>query len=437
MLKNQGRLAEALDTYRAGVAARPDYANGHSNLAYMLHFDPAADAPAILAEARRWNDAHARPLRNRLRPFDHDRDPQRKLRIGYVSPDLRDHVVGRNLLPLFEHHDLERHHVICYQNDRSDDWLTQRISARSQDWRLIAGRSDDEVAEMIRLDRVDILVDLTLHMAGNRLLVFARKPAPVQFTFAGYPGTTGLEAIDYRLTDPYLDPPGTNDEHYAERSIRLPDSFWCYAPPADDPPVAPLPADTNGHVTFGCLNNFAKVNDGVLEMWSRVLSATPGSRLIMSSPTGRHRERVIAKLGVDPSRIEFVGIQPRRKYLELYHRIDFCLDTFPYNGHTTSLDALWMGAAVLTRCGQTAVSRAGFSQLSNLGLSELVAYDAERFITAATALASDLPRLRDLRRTLRPRMQRSPLMDGLRFAGAIEASYREAWRRWCATPTVR
>ena len=432
VLKDQGRLNDALESYRRAMAMRPGYTNAHSNLAYALHFHPAADAKAILDEARRWNEQHARPLAAQITPHTNDRSPQRKLRIGYVSADLRDHVVGRNLLPLFEHHDLDQFEIVCYQNDRRGDAITERIMARAKDWRVIAGRTDDEVAEMIRLDRIDILLDLSLHMAGNRLPVFARKPAPVQATFAGYPGTTGLDAIDYRLTDPYLDPSGQNDDHYAECSIRLPDTFWCYAPPADDPPVSALPADLNAFFTFGCLNNFCKINEVVLEMWSRVLAATPTSRMIILAAEGRHRRDVIDKLGVDASRIEFVPIQPRGQYLRMYHRIDLCLDTFPYNGHTTSLDALWMGVPVVTRCGETAVSRAGFSQLSNLALTALAADDEDRFVTIATSLAGDLSRLRGLRRTLRQRMMQSPLMDAPRFARGIEAAYRQMWQRWCA-----
>jgi predicted O-linked N-acetylglucosamine transferase (SPINDLY family) len=293
------------------------------------------------------------------------------------------------------------------------------------------------VAQRIRQDQIDILVDLVSHMADNRLLVFARKPAPVQVTFAGYPATTGLSMIDYRLTDVHLDPPGSNDAFYSEQSVRLPDCFWCYDPGGAELPVNPLPAADNGFVTFGCLNNLCKVNDPALALWIRVLNATPDSHLIILSPAGSPRQRMAAQLqqgGIDPARVEFIARLPRPQYLELYHRIDLGLDTFPYNGHTTSLDSFWMGVPVITLVGQTSVARAGLCQLMNLGLPELAANRPDDYVKIAVELANDLPRLSKLRSTLRQRMEQSPLMDGQRFARNLELAYRQMWRRWCATP---
>jgi predicted O-linked N-acetylglucosamine transferase (SPINDLY family) len=292
------------------------------------------------------------------------------------------------------------------------------------------------LAQTIRADQIDILVDLTMHMPGSRMLTFARKPAPVQVTFAGYPGTTGVSAIDYRLTDPYLDPPGQHDADYVEESVRLPDSFWCYDPLSDEPAVGALPAREQGCVTFGCLNNFAKVNAPVLALWARVLQAVDGSRLLLLAAAGAHRRDVVQRLeqaGIAPDRVRFVAPQPRRQYLELYHGIDVMLDTVPYNGHTTSLDALWMGVPVVTLVGRTVVGRAGLCQLGNLGLSELVAATPAEYERIAVALAGDLPRLEGLRAGLRARMRGAPLMDARRFARGIEAAYRTLWHRWCAT----
>jgi len=325
--------------------------------------------------------------------------------------------------------------VFCYAGVAHPDSLTRRFRALSDGWRDIAGLSHEQVAERVRDDRIDILVDLSLHAAGNRLLVFARRPAPVQVTFAGYPGTTGLETIDYRLTDPYLDPPGAHDESYVEESIRLPDTFWCYDPLADEVPVGPPPAASAGLVTFGCLNNFCKVNDKVLDLWAGVLRELDSSRLLMLSPPGSHRDRVTETLrrrGVAPERITFVGSRPRLEYLQMYHRIDVGLDTLPYNGHTTSLDACWMGVPVVSLVGSTVVGRAGLSQSMNLGLPDLVASTAGEFVRIAAGLARDFDRLATLRSTLRSRMQNSPLMDGQRFAENVEAAYREMWRRWCS-----
>jgi predicted O-linked N-acetylglucosamine transferase (SPINDLY family) len=457
-LKGAGRLDEAVAAYRRALAVDPGNASFDSSLVYTLHFHPAYDANAVAEEHRRWNRRHAEPLGPSSglgQRHPNDRSPDRRLRIGYVSPDFCGHVVGDNLLPLFLQHDRGNFEIICYANVRRPDAKTTQFQQNADCWRNIAGLSDEHAASQIRDDRIDILVDLTLHMANNRLLIFARKPAPVQVTFAGYPGSTGLNAIDYRLSDSYLDPPGIDESIYSEKTIRLPDSFWCYDPlDCRDVPVNPLPAlpalsrvegsavegsqsngpADSGIITFGCLNNFCKINDGVLALWAQVLRQVERSRLLLLSAQGSHRRRTLEQLsqeGIDPARIEFASFRPRRDYLELYHRIDVGLDSFPYNGHTTSLDSFWMGVPVVTLVGQTAVSRAGWCQLSNLGLTELAAHTPDQFVRIAVELAGDLPRLKELRATLRQRMERSPLMDAPKFARSIEAAYRQMWKTWC------
>jgi predicted O-linked N-acetylglucosamine transferase (SPINDLY family) len=370
-----------------------------------------------------------------IQPHPNDRSTDRRLRVGYVSPDFRSHVVGRNLLPLFQEHDHQRFEILCYADTRRPDELTNRFRGYADAWRDTAGLTDGQLAERIREDRVDILVDLTVHMAHNRLLVFARKPCPVQVTFAGYPGTTGLSTIDYRLTDPYLDPPELYDHDYSEESIRLPDSFWCYDPLQSEPAVNALPAREKGYISFGCLNNFCKVNTPVLKIWARVLKAVDRSRLMILAGEGTHRQHTLDLLveeGVARDRVTFVARRPRAQYLRYYHDIDVGLDTVPYNGHTTSLDSFWMGVPVVTLVGPTVVGRAGLCQLMNLGLPELIASSPEQYVHVAAELAQDLCRLSELRATLRDRMQASPLMDAPRFARNIEAAYREMWRRWCA-----
>ncbi|MGD0390961.1 MAG: hypothetical protein ABSC42_18605, partial [Tepidisphaeraceae bacterium] len=355
-------------------------------------------------------------------------------RIGYVSPDFREHCQSFFTIPLLSNHDRKAFEIFCYADLRRPDAVTQRIRGYAQVWRSILGTTDEEAARKIREDRIDILVDLTMHMAKNRMLLFARKPAPVQAAWLAYPGTTGLSAMDYRLTDPYLNPPGLNDHFYSETSIRLPDSFWCYDPHATEPAVTSLPAQTNGYVTFGCLNNFCKVNEPVLQLWAQVLKTIPRSRFMLLCPEGSHRQALLDLLqreGISPDRIELVAGRPRFQYLEFYHRIDVGLDSFPYNGHTTSLDSFWMGVPVVTLVGQTVVGRAGLSQLTNLGLPEFIAQTPERYVQIATDLAGDLRQLAELRRTLRARMQASPLMDAPRFARNIEAAYRQMWRNWC------
>jgi predicted O-linked N-acetylglucosamine transferase (SPINDLY family) len=265
-------------------------------------------------------------------------------------------------------------------------------------------------------------------------LLFARKPAPVQVCWLAYPGTTGVTAIDYRLTDPYLDPPGMFDRYYSEESIRLPHCFWCYDPLTTEPGVSRLPALETGYVTFGCLSSFFKLNSEVLRLWSAVMNVVDRSRLILMAPEGSARRWVLdffAARGISAERITFVPFQKRIDYLVTYHQIDIILETLPANGHTTSLDAFWMGVPVPTLVGQTAVGRAGVSLLENLGLPELIARTADEYVTVVSRLASDLPRLRKVREVLRERLQRSPLMNGPQFARDIEAAYRQIWQRWC------
>jgi predicted O-linked N-acetylglucosamine transferase (SPINDLY family) len=438
-LFEEGQLDEAIAVFRRGIAIDPDNASLDSNLVFALQFHPAYDARAIAQELGRWNRQHAEPLRKFIEPLRSESKATdgaggRRLRVGYVSPDFQQHVVGRNVLPWFEQHNRGQFEIFCYSLARRTDALTKRFQQNADGWRNIAGMSDEQAAEQIRADGIDFLVDLALHTANNRLLIFARKPAPVQVTFAGYPASTGLTSIDYRLSDPFLDPPGMDESVYSERTMRLADSFWCYDPLEERGiPVNSLPALTAGVFTFGCLNNFCKVNDGVLALWARVMREVGDSRLLLLTNPGSHRQRTVDRLaqeGVSPARIEFIETQSRRRYLELYHRIDLALDTFPYNGHTTSLDALWMGVPVVTLVGDRSVSRAGWSQLSNLRLTELAARTGDEFVRVAVELARDLPRLGELRSTLRRRMEQSVLMDAHRFARNIEAAYRQMWSAW-------
>ena len=434
-LKDQGHLEEAIAAYRQAIALKPDYAGAHSNLAYCLLFHSGSDPESLRQELHQWNQQHAEPRSRFIQPHGNDRTPERRLRIGYVSPDFRDHVVGRNILPILARHDHARFEVFCYSAVTQPDAFTRRFKQAADVWRDVAGTPEAEVAQLIRNDRIDILVDLTLHMAGNRLPVFARKPAPVQVTFAGYPGSTGLGAIDYRFSDPHLDPPGTDETLYSEQTVRLPHSFWCYDPlDCSDIPVNALPAGKNSFITFGCLNNYCKINGSMLRLWAKVLHQVSSSRLMLLAPEGSHRQltlNVLRQEGIASERIEFVVPQPCREYLELYHRIDLGLDTLPYNGHTTSLDSFWMGVPVVTQIGKTIVGRAGYCQLKNLNLPELIASTPDQFVQLAADLANDPQRLAHLRSTLRQRMERSPLMDAPRFARDIEAACREMWRKWC------
>ncbi len=437
-LQELGRVEEALASFRRALVAQPDHRVAHSNLVFLLAWRQAADAPTIASEAMAWGTRQLPSPPPATRPHDNEPDPDRRLRVGYVSPDFREHCQALFLMPWLEHRDRRAVEVFCYSCVQHPDDVTARIRGLADSFRDITGLSDAAAADSIRADRVDILVDLTMHMGNNRMPLFAHKPAPVQVAWLAYPGTTGLAAMDYRMSDVFLDPPEVDiTGWYTEQSIRLPDTFWCYDPLTRVPEVNALPARSQGHdrpVTFGCLNNFGKTSAGVFALWARVLGAVENSRLILLAPPGESRARVrgaFAGAGVDPERIEFVAFQPRRTYLATYHRIDIGLDTFPVNGHTTSLDSFWMGVPVVTQLGPTVLGRAGLCYAQNLGLPELVASTEDRYVAIATELARDLPRLETLRQELRPRMGRSPLMDGARFARNFESAFRGMWRRWC------
>jgi predicted O-linked N-acetylglucosamine transferase (SPINDLY family) len=430
ILKDQGCVEEALSCYRQALQLLPSFTQAHSNLLYALHFCADIDAATLYEEHCRWDRQHAAPLAPFHMPHANDRSSDRRLRIGYVSPDFRQHPVGRFLLPLLQAHDHTRLEIYCYSSLQVPDAITNRCRAHADVWREVCGLTDEQLAQLIRQDRIDILVDLSMHMANNRLLVFARKPAPVQVTYLAYCGTTGLRAMDYRLTDPYLDPPDREERYYSERSIHLPETYWCYQPVDNSPPVNPLPARQPGQVTFACLNNFCKVTSPTLAAWSRLLLALPQARLLLHAQTGSHRDRVrryLASQGIATERLRFVGRLPLVEYLRLYQAVDMALDPYPYGGGTTTCDALWMGVPVLSLAGPSAVSRGGLSILSNMGLAEWVAYDWQQYEQRAIVWAQDLPRLRDLRASLRQRMQNSPLMDAPRFARHVEAAYRRMW----------
>lgn len=437
-LKELGCMTEAVHAYRRAIELRPSFRDAHSNLLFAMMFDPESSASAILEQAKLFQARFLTlPDAEVLPPIARD-TTERRLRIGYVCADFRQHVFMLLLPQLLREHDRERVEVFCYSNVRRPDAITQLYTERADHFRSIVALDDAAAARVIREDRIDVLIDITMHMAYGRLGVFARRPAPLQVTWLAYPGTTGADCIDVRLSDPHLDPPGT-DHQYSERTARLPDSFWCYEPMTSDVAVSELPARTHGGVTFGCLNNPCKTNDTTFALWARVFCAIPTSRLLLLMPPGSARPRICAffeKAGVASDRIEFVDFQPRVDYLKTYWRIDIALDTLPYNGHTTSLDALWMGVPVVTLIGDTVAGRAGLSQAKNLGMEELCADTPDDFRTRAVVLASDLEHLASLRASLRERMQRSPLMDARRFARNFEQTLRDAYDQQvhCSAP---
>ena len=432
VFKEVGDITEAIAALDRAIELQKDDAVFHSNKVYLLEFDPRCDAAGLLAEQRRWNDRHAKPIQSLIHPHENDRTPDRRLRIGYVSPYFRDHAESFFVVPLLESHDREHFEIYCYSDADHPDAITERIRRRADAWRPTAGVSDEELADQIRRDRIDVLVDLAMHMAFNRSLTFAQKPAPVQVAWLAYPGGTGLDAMDYRITDPWIDPLGTDESCYREQSIRLPQTWVCFDP-LDDVVPAPPNADP-GPICFGSINNPCKLNEPLLELWARVLNAVPDSNLLFQALSKFQRDRIVEffqSRSIKSTRIQFAPRCRRDEYRKLYDRIDICLDPLPYNGITTTCDALWMGVPVVTLAGRTAAGGAGTSILANVGLNELATDNADDFVQIAASLANDSPRLAELRRTLRDRMRRSPMMDGPGFARNMEIAYRQMWTAWC------
>jgi predicted O-linked N-acetylglucosamine transferase (SPINDLY family) len=440
-LLNFGNLPEAIATFRRALALNPDAVGAHSNLLFCLHYEADIDLDALFAEHQRWGEQHAQPLAASIRAHTNVPDPERALRVGYVSPDFRQHSVAFFMEPVLRAHDHKALEVICYANvKRADvDGVTERLKGLGHGWCDIANMRDEDVAERIRADGVDILVDLTGHTDRNRLMVFARKPAPVQVTYLGYPDTIGLSAMDYRLTDAWADPPGQTERFHTEELLRLPGGFLRYRPTPDSPDVGDLPARATGHITFGSFNNAAKINARVIALWSMILQAVPSARLIMKAPhlavfggSRGHFQALFEQHGVAPERVEMIGRVPSSTaHLELYNRIDIGLDPFPYNGTTTTCEALWMGVPVIVLAGKTHAGRVGVSLLSNVGLPELIADTPEAYVERAVSLARDLDRLETLRRSLRRKMEQAPLTDATGFTRQLETAYREMWKRWC------
>ena len=436
VLGKQGLIDDSIACVRRAIALKPDDAGVHSGLLLSLVYLPEAEPQAIFGEHRRWADRHEAPLAASARPHANVKDRERPLRVGYLSPDFRQHPVANTIEPVLAHHDRASWHVTCYANVARPDSVTERFYPLADCWRNIAGMPDDRVADLIRADGIDILVDLAGHTAGQRLLVFAARPAPVQVAYSGYPNTTGMTSMAYRITDAYADPPGQTEAFHTETLVRLPEIAWCYRPPPC-PDVGPLPARTVGTVSFGCLNKLAKVSAPVIALWSRVLQAVPDSQLLLlqgsSQLAGDRLRAEFARLGIDGGRLNLLE-PPRREeqYFALFQTIDICLDTFPYNGCVTTCNSLWMGVPVVTLAGNSFVSRQGVSLLSNLRMRDWIARAPEDYVAVASRWAGHLDWLEKLRAGLRERMRLSPICNEARFTRSLEAAYRRLWTDWCA-----
>lgn len=434
VLVDSGRTAEAAVVFRQALALDPGSRSARANLLFVLALLPGVRPQEVYAEHLSWANIHAEPLLAQTQIHRNSRDPQRRLRIGYVSADFRQHALSHFVEAALAGHDPEAFEVFCYHSGRVVDEVTRRLMQHSEHWNNIADMDDTQAADLVRADKIDILVDVSGHTSGNRLLLFARRPAPLQVSFLGYLNTTGTKAIDYRISDSYADPPGVSDCVHTEKLLRLPRTLWCYQPPQDAPPVSGLPALRRGHVTFGSFNNIAKLNPRVLELWAGLLQQVPGSRLlIMAVPDEGVAARIRRGLaGIEPDRVSTLGRLGRAGYLQQFAEVDIALDPFPYAGGATTCDALWMGVPVVTLAGDYGFSRSGVTILVNAGLGHLVAQTAEDYVRLARGLACDLDRLAGLRGGMRDQLRSSPLTDASAYARDLASAYRSIWHDWCA-----
>jgi predicted O-linked N-acetylglucosamine transferase (SPINDLY family) len=440
VLLNRRRHEDAYAHYRESIRLAGEHSLGAAlnNLLFTLNYSDRMGGAALLEEHRRIGATCAQPGEPPV--FERDADPRRKLRLAYVSPDFRGHAVAVFIEPVIAGHDRGAFELFLYSTHAGrPDPTTERFRAAADRWTDCGRLSDDDLVARIREDRVDVLVDLAGHTGGSRLFALARRAAPVQLTMLGYPTTSGMPNIDYRVTDWHVDPEGW-DARNTETPLRLPHSYYCYRAPITLPLVAP-PALANGYVTFGSLNNLSKVSDAALALWADVLAAVPDSRLVLKhrgfGDPGTQADLVayFAGRGIDGERVRIVGWEERGDtHLEWYNRMDVALDTYPYNGATTTCEALWMGVPVVTLAGDTHASRMGLSILSAAGLADFVAETPTGYVERAVAAARDLDALAGLRATLRERLAASPLCDVPGYTAALESLYREAWRRWCAVP---
>jgi predicted O-linked N-acetylglucosamine transferase (SPINDLY family) len=437
-MRDQGELTECRREYQEAIRLRPDDPNIFSGYLLSLNDDPDADQNWVASEHKRFGRIVKRTGRTMA---SRSLDPGRRLRIAYLSPDFRTHSVAYFIAAALEAHDRRNVEITCYATGNREDAMTERIRAATNRWRKTYKMSDDELAAVIQEDEIDVIVELSGHTGNNRLAMLAERIAPVQISYLGYPNTTGLESMDYRITDAVADPHGDADTWCTEKLVRLEGGFLSYSPPsyARDLEVGELPFRRSGQITFGSFNNLAKINDKVLECWAAILARVPGSRILLKA-RGLRDERIKARVlkafagdcAIEEERVCLMGHERTIvNHLQMYNEVDLALDTFPYNGTTTTCEAMWMGVPVITLEGRCHAGRVGASLLTRVGLEEWIATDRADYIEKAVFWAGNATGLAELRMELRDRLGASPLMDGKRLAAELEAVYREAWRTYC------
>jgi predicted O-linked N-acetylglucosamine transferase (SPINDLY family) len=431
LLQDMGVLDAAAASYRKALELKPDYFKAHSNLLFLLNYDPKVSQQDAFEEAQRYGANVAAHVRHRYSKWSCNKQAER-LRIGFVSGDFRNHPVGYFLENMLRHLDREAFEMYAYPADPWTDDMTLRLKSYFAKWQPLYGLDDEAAAKRIHGDGVHILIDLSGHSRYNRLPMFAYKPAPVQVAWLGYFATTGVAEMDYLIADP-VTLPETQERNFTEKILRMPETRLCFSRPDVEIGVSPLPALSNGFITFGCFNNLAKMNDDVVALWSRILIEVAGSRLFLKSKQlgdATVREQTVARFaaqGVAPERLILEGAESRAKYLEAYHRVDISLDPFPYPGGTTTVESLWMGVPVLNLSGESFLFRQGAGFLSNTGMQDWFVMSPDDYVSRAMEVTQDYRSLADLRHSLRDIVESSPVMDGTRFAVQFEDELSQLW----------
>ena len=435
-LKNQGQIPEAIESYENALRITPNFIQAYDNLLFAQFYLPDVNNEKILEFHRQWDKKLALLPSVRISPQLNSPDPEKLLKVGYVSPDLGHHPVGNLLSSVLSNHDKKKFRVYCYSDRFNEDAVSEKLQENCDCWMRTAGIEHYALAEIIRRDEIDILVDLAGHTAGNRLPVFAMKPAPIQVTWIGYPGTTGLKEIDYIVLDDTALLPG-EEIGYSEKVIRLPVTRFCYEPPAAVPPVTPSPFLKNGYITFGSFNNLAKMTAPVMSLWAKILLDTTNSKLLLkAAPLGseRVREEIAAAFesrGLNRHRLLFRGASPHDEMLAEYADMDIALDPFPFTGGLTSCEALLMGVPVVTLYGTRPIARQTSGFLKTIGLEGFTAANEQEYLNIARQWSSNCERLDGIRKGLRENLRTSLLCDGSSFTANLEDAYRTIWINWC------
>lgn len=435
-----GKIQEGIDLLRKAIEKVPDSSIAHGNLLFHMHHLPKIDQQTMFDEHKRWGRLYS-PLTRRRTSHSNTPDPDRRLRIGYISADFCMHSVAYFFESLLNRHDRREVEVYGYGSVKLPDHVTTRLVSKFDNYQNIHGMNDELAANAIEYDKIDILVDLSGHTGGARLSVLAYKPAPIQVSYLGYPDTTGMDAIDYRLTDSVADTP-QSQQFYTEELVFLPQCFLCYTPSEFASPAAVSPVAGNGYITFGSFNNNCKINPPLIAIWAEILKANENSRLLLKFRAGRDDEfrqvclQQFEESGISPERITISGWLSLSDHLKLYNRVDISLDTYPYNGTTTTCEALWMGVPVISLFGESHMSRVSLSILTQLGLEFFAASTPDEYIAKATALAAKPDSLAKIRASMRTRIANSGLCDAKAYAGNVEAAYRKMWHKWCKTQAV-